>query len=284
MDAAIVLPQINSRRSASRWRMFGAFMLLAFVATLAIMPYLAEFLSLGGALAQLTPDQMTMVLALSALLDRMLPAAIAVGVGLWLACKVGLDAPLIRAWVTGLRPAGLSLRRILVPAIIGGLVVSAAPYLLSGLTKLLMPELDTNQAAAAAAAATITPWKGVLAAFSAGVLEEIQYRYGLMTLFVWLGCKLTRRSQPGTIIMLVGILLAVIPFGLIHLSNLWAMGISITLGAALLVILLNSVGGILFGWLYWRRGLESAMVGHFTMDIVIKAIIPLLVSLSIIGG
>ncbi len=284
MDTAIVLPQINARRSPSRWRLFGAFMLLAFVATLAITPYLAEFMSIGGTFAQFTPDQVAIILAISALLDRMLPTSVAVGLGLWLAGKVGLDAPLIRAWAIGQRPAGLNLRRILVPALIGGLVVSVVPYLSSSLTPLLLSELDANQAAAAAAAANITPWKGALAAFSAGVLEEIQYRFGLMTLFVWLVCKLTRRAQPGMIIMLAGILFAVIPFGLMHLSNLWAMGISITFGAALLVVLLNSAGGILFGWLYWRRGLESAMVAHFTMDIVIKAIVPLLVSLSLIGG
>jgi hypothetical protein len=32
---------------------------------------------------------------------------------------------------------------------------------------------------------------------------------------------------------------------------------------------LNGIGGIVFGWLYWRNGLESAMTAHFSADIVV---------------
>jgi membrane protease YdiL (CAAX protease family) len=33
------------------------------------------------------------------------------------------------------------------------------------------------------------------------------------------------------------------------------------------------MGGIAFGWLYFKYGLESAMVAHFSADIVIHVII-----------
>jgi membrane protease YdiL (CAAX protease family) len=42
------------------------------------------------------------------------------------------------------------------------------------------------------------------------------------------------------------------------------------------VILLNAVGGIIFGWLYWKKGLESAMISHFSADIVLHVILPLI--------
>jgi hypothetical protein len=34
------------------------------------------------------------------------------------------------------------------------------------------------------------------------------------------------------------------------------------------------VGGVVFGWLYWRKGLIAAMVAHFTADLVIEVLAP----------
>jgi hypothetical protein len=31
-----------------------------------------------------------------------------------------------------------------------------------------------------------------------------------------------------------------------------------------------------FGWLYWRRGLEAAIVAHFAADLVLHVAAPLL--------
>jgi membrane protease YdiL (CAAX protease family) len=36
------------------------------------------------------------------------------------------------------------------------------------------------------------------------------------------------------------------------------------------------VPGLVFGWLYWRRGLVAAMLAHFGLDLVLKVFIPLL--------
>jgi len=38
---------------------------------------------------------------------------------------------------------------------------------------------------------------------------------------------------------------------------------------------LNGLGGLAFGWLYWKQGLESAMIAHFSADIVLHVITPL---------
>jgi membrane protease YdiL (CAAX protease family) len=37
-------------------------------------------------------------------------------------------------------------------------------------------------------------------------------------------------------------------------------------------MLLNSIGGLVFGWLYWRQGLLAAMVAHFSADVVLHVI------------
>lgn len=36
----------------------------------------------------------------------------------------------------------------------------------------------------------------------------------------------------------------------------------------------NGVPGLIFGWLYWRKGLIAAMVCHATTDIIMKVILP----------
>jgi membrane protease YdiL (CAAX protease family) len=38
-------------------------------------------------------------------------------------------------------------------------------------------------------------------------------------------------------------------------------------------LILNGIPGIAFGWLYWRRGLEAAMVAHFSADLVLHVLI-----------
>jgi hypothetical protein len=42
---------------------------------------------------------------------------------------------------------------------------------------------------------------------------------------------------------------------------------------------LNGLLGVGFGWLYWKYGLESAMLGHFSADIVLHVLPPLLATL-----
>jgi len=40
----------------------------------------------------------------------------------------------------------------------------------------------------------------------------------------------------------------------------------------------NGVIGIIFGWLYWKKGLESAMIAHFSSDVVLHLIVPLILA------
>jgi len=40
-------------------------------------------------------------------------------------------------------------------------------------------------------------------------------------------------------------------------------------------VVLNGVGGVIFGWLYWKRGLESAMVAHFSADLILHVLFAL---------
>jgi hypothetical protein len=49
-------------------------------------------------------------------------------------------------------------------------------------------------------------------------------------------------------------------------------------------ILLNALGGVLFGWLFWRRSLEVAMVAHATTHVGFFFINVGLIVLGLVGS
>ena len=60
-------------------------------------------------------------------------------------------------------------------------------------------------------------------------------------------------------------------FGLSHLPALAAQA-ELTVGLVARTVLLNALGGVAFGVLFWRRHLEAAMVAHASAHVVISLI------------
>jgi len=46
----------------------------------------------------------------------------------------------------------------------------------------------------------------------------------------------------------------------------------LTLAVVGSTIAMNGMISLLFGWLYWKHGIESAMLSHFFVDIVLKVV------------
>jgi len=93
-----------------------------------------------------------------------------------------------------------------------------------------------------------------------GIVEELLMRFGLMTLVVWITSKLTKKLNTTT--YWIGIIFSTILFAVGHFPVVFA---SISQPSFLLltyVLIGNSVGGLILGWLYWKKGLESAMIAH----------------------
>jgi len=42
------------------------------------------------------------------------------------------------------------------------------------------------------------------------------------------------------------------------------------------VVVHNAIGRVVFGWLYWKHGLEHAMPAHFGADIIVHVVAPVL--------
>lgn len=116
-------------------------------------------------------------------------------------------------------------------------------------------------------------WKSSLACFYGGFGEEIMFRLGMMTFFVWILNKL----HLNKISVWASIIISGIIFGLGHLGITSDMT-TITFDVILRAVLLNGSLSIIYGYLYWKKGIESAMIAHFSTDVVLHILIPHLIA------
>ncbi len=193
--------------------------------------------------------------------------------GLFLAKRVGLGVPFIEAWLNK-TPAPEAWRRVMPFAIVLGII---SALIVMGLESLyFVPQMAA--AGLSFPESTQPPiWQSFLASFYGGITEEVFVRLFLMTLLVWVGSKISHTSegQPTRIVFWLAIVIAAILFGLGHLPTTAALGVPLNNLIVTRAILLNGIPGVIFGWLYWKHGLESAMVAHFSADIVLHVIAPL---------
>jgi hypothetical protein len=180
--------------------------------------------------------------------------------GLVLAGKTGLSLPLLDA-LEARRGAWLVLQRIAPLALVSGGLVGVLVVLSEMVLKPYMPHHPPL---------SIAPWKGLLASLYGGIDEEIVMRLFLMSLVAWLfGLKWrTTDGRPGKGALLAANLLVALAFGLAHLPAT-ARVTTLTPALVAMVVGLNSLGGVLFGYLYVERGFEAAMIAHFCGDVII---------------
>ena len=99
-----------------------------------------------------------------------------------------------------------------------------------------------------------------------GLTEEILIRFGIMTFLVWLIFKIS--GKLSSIVYWIGILVSAIIFGFGHLPVVYTVIDAPTTELLLYIIFGNAIGGIIFGWLYWKKGLETAMIAHIFTHII----------------
>ena len=186
--------------------------------------------------------------------------------GLVFARKTGLSLPLLDA-LEARRGAWLVLRRIAPVSLLSGSLVGVLVVLSELALKPYMPHHPPLN---------IAPWKGLLASLYGGIDEEIVMRLFLMSLVAWLfGLKWrSPDGRPGKGVLLAANLVVALVFSLGHLPAT-ARVTTLTPVLVAMVVTLNSLGGILFGYLYPRRGFEAAMIAHFCGDVIIHFVGPM---------
>ncbi len=194
---------------------------------------------------------------------------LAIGIGLILGARLGLGLPFIEGILTS-KPIWTRGKAVLGLGIISSLV-SIILVLFIGVVFMLIVfvfhENDLNVFADLEQINYPESWRWVLVSIHAGICEEILFRFGLMTLFVWVGKIFFRNhdERPAIWVMWSAILLAGVSFGVAHLGGLLPVPDSVFLQFR--VVLQNTLIGILLGWLYWKFGLECAIVTHMLIDI-----------------
>nr|AXL06089.1 hypothetical protein AUH13_31155 [uncultured bacterium] len=207
----------------------------------------------------------TPALKLLSLIQPTVLLSVAVLIGIVLAPKVGLSSPVAEAAAGNGQQLGSVLKPQILPALIGGLAGGVGIILIWFLLKPLLPP---EFVARSAELNKLLPLPTRL--LYGGITEELLLRWGLMTLLVWAAWRLFQRGRgkPQAVYFIGAIIISAIIFGLGHLPFAFALVPDASVALILYVISGNFIFGSIAGYLYWKKGLESAMIAHMLAHVV----------------
>lgn len=252
-----VLKKIN-------WKIFVILLVAGLLGVVAVLPYMVDLLGSGiMSDAPASEIPLALVVPLAIVQNGVLLSATILS-GMILSERIGLRMPLIRAWASGehpVNPKAVVLPGILVGAAVGIVLVTIeALFFLKHLPAAMLSLFD------------ISLWKRLLAGvLYGGFTEELFMRLFLLSLVVWLLGKWwkTPEGMPTSGAFWTAIILVAVLFGLGHLPATSAMT-PITQLLVVRALVLNGIAGVAFGYLYWKRGLEAAMLGHMSTHLVMQ--------------
>jgi hypothetical protein len=266
-DTPIVrVPPVNKKSLLILW-------VLSILGFITIIPY---SFSLNG--MPLTASDMFSTGMLVSSIQNILLFGLLIWTGLYVARRVNLGTPILDGLVKK-EAVGDKIRALLLPAILIGVIGAGIIILLDSFV--FGPPLEAElQLLGVSLPESINPpaWQGFLASFYGGINEEVLLRLFVLTLIGAIGAasfKKMDQKLPAGIFWVANILAAVL-FGLGHLPTTAAIGLPLDLLVVTRAIVLNGLLGVGFGWLYWKYGLESAMLSHFSADLVLHVLIPLI--------
>lgn len=257
------------------WKIFFIVWIAAVFGVVAIIPYtltLQGVTSQSAGLPMPLPLLLTIQIAQNAVMFGILTA-----LGLFFANRIGLGLPIVEARLNG-ESVKDKILAILPLSIIIGVVASLLIVALDVFVfqPALLRELGDSVNTLNLQSAQPPAWQGFLASFYGGISEEVLLRLFVMSLIAWLGSFISKTAEgrPTSAVFWIANILAAVLFGLGHLPAT-AMLIPLTPLVITRAIVLNGLAGVAFGWLYWKRGLESAIVAHFSADIVLHVLLAL---------
>jgi hypothetical protein len=197
-------------------------------------------------------------LRLLSLINPALLVLLAAWIGTSMAARIGLDAPALRSALAGVSPVPVLLRQARL-AVWAGL---GTGLLLAGYALATGPFLRSLDGEAASRLQALTPPIPTRLLYG-GIAEEVIARWGVMTLAAWTAWRIVGRPvRPPVGIYWFGIVAAALVFALAHLPFLYGVIGEPPLWLPIAAIVVNGITGTVFGWLFWRQGLEAAMMAH----------------------
>ncbi|TLS51195.1 CPBP family intramembrane metalloprotease [Paenibacillus antri] len=238
---------------------------LTWVGSLTVLPYL-------GYTTVLPPESglTKELLYVTTVINSTINSLLAIVVGLTLGRRVGLGAPHLTGWLAGGARAPFTAKALLFSVAVGAVAIA----LTVGVDALFQPHLPALLASKSGE--DVVPfWAGMLTMFYGGINEELWMRFGVMSFVVWLlGVTFARKAERKPAwIYVAGIVFAAVMFGVGHLAAAPAMFADVTTVLVVRIVFVNAIAGMFFGALYWKKGLEYAIVAHMVGDIVLHAIL-----------
>ena len=250
------------------WKIFWLLLIASILGVAAVLPYLFALFSKMIVSTGPLPMPLPVVVAVQLMESAILFAGL-IALGLLLARKVGIEMPLLQWWLYG-KGNGIPRNAFREPVLSG--VAVAGLILLIFYTVFLsrIPEWPV------AAEAALPIWKRFLACFYGAINEEILARLFFSSLIIWLLRKIAREKSPQagrTIFWITNVIVALL-FALGHIPSAKLI-MPITPLVILALVTINGAASLLFGYLCWKRGLEAAIVAHFSADFTLHLIGPM---------
>lgn len=172
--------------------------------------------------------------------------------------KVNLTVPIIEKLI-GIRKDKINIKNTLKHGILGGVLAGILLSIISLIFKPFLPSefIELGESLKPTLAARF---------LYGGFTEEILMRFGLMTLIVWIFSKILKNKKD--VIFWLGISVAAIIFALGHFPIVYQSINNPSSGLLSYILIGNSIGGVIFGFLYWKKGLESAFIAHVFAHVI----------------
>ena len=241
------------------WKKVTIIFILGFIGVLSMLPLIPILIEIIG---QQPPISVLALQTISVLQSSIFLLGLVL-LGAWAAPKVGLTTPIIDAYIEKSWHK-IKLKNLVTWALLGGILGGT---LLVLVYQSFLPHLPHEflQNAEQFKPSLLTKL------LYGGITEEIIMRWGLMSFFVWCSYRFTQ--SPGTPInsvhYLFGLSLAAILFGIGHLPVASILSSETNFALIAYILIANSLFGVIAGFLYWKKGLESAVLAHMIVHITI---------------
>jgi membrane protease YdiL (CAAX protease family) len=195
----------------------------------------------------------------------------AIAAGIALSRRIGAEMPLLSRWLEGNEPPRL--RPNLPMAAIVGLVLGTILAVVDAAVFLSRVPAGVREFGQ-----SVALWKRLLAGlFYGGITEELLMRLFLFSLVAWVLGRVRRRPDglPSDGAFWSANVLVAALFALGHLPATQALG-PLTPAVVVRSFLLNGAASMVFGYLFWRRGLEAAMTAHASAHVGLQVIGPVI--------
>lgn len=245
------------------------FFILFSAGFLGVLSFLLVDLSAIVALIPVTPGTeipvITPIIKVASLIQPTVLLVLATLAGVNLAPKVGLSAPFAEAIASG-GDAAKALKPQIIPGLVGGFIGAAAIVLMSVAFKPLL-SVEVFERIGKFGKVLGVPTRLLYG----GITEELLLRWGFMTLIVWLVWRIFQKRQatPTNSSFIAAILFSALVFALGHLPVALIVFPETIPAVVSFVILANSAFGLVAGYLFWKRGLESAIIAHMFGHVVL---------------